>query len=73
MKTLQMNFLTDTGKHYTFSIQQPKENLTSESVMQVMENIVNAKYFITNAGQPVQVQSAKIVDKVETLLFDLEQ
>ncbi|MCU7558647.1 DUF2922 domain-containing protein [Macrococcus capreoli] len=71
MKTLQMNFLTDTGKSYVFTVNQPKADLTEETVLNVMESIVNAKYFMTNAGVPVQVKSAKLVDKVETVLFDL--
>lgn len=72
MKTLQMNFLTDTGKNYAFTINQPKPDLSREVVLSVMESIINAKYFITTAGIPVEIKSAKLVDKVETVLFDLE-
>ncbi|QYA41287.1 DUF2922 domain-containing protein [Macrococcoides bohemicum] len=73
MKSLQMNFLTDTGKNYTFTVNQPKQDLTRETVLSVMESIVNSKYFITTVGVPVSVKSAKLVDKVETILFDSEE
>lgn len=73
MKSLQMNFLTDTGKNYTFTVNQPKQDLTRETVLSVMESIVNSKYFVTTAGVPVSIKSAKLVDKVETILFDLEE
>lgn len=73
MKSLQMNFLTDTGKNYTFTVNQPKQDLTRETVLSVMESIVNSKYFITTAGVLVSIKSAKLVDKVETILFDLEE
>lgn len=72
MKTLQMNFVTDTGKNYTFSVNQPKDDITKEVVLSVMENIIKSNYFVTNAGIPLQVKSAKLVDKVETVLFDVE-
>lgn len=72
MKTLQMNFLTDTGKNYAFTINQPKPDLTRDEVVNVMESIVSAKYFVTNSGTPVQIKSAKLIDKVETVLFEIE-
>ena len=71
MKTLQMLFTTDFGKSYTFQINAPKETITKEEVLEVMESIVSNKLLATNQGTPIQVKSAKIVDKVETTLFEL--
>lgn len=73
MKTLQMNFTTDLGKSYAFTINNPKDDLNRDFVIAVMEEIINAKYFVTNAGIPVMIKSAKLIDKVETILFDLEK
>ncbi|GGB06407.1 hypothetical protein GCM10007190_13100 [Macrococcus hajekii] len=69
MKTLQMTFATDFGKNYQFSIANPKEEITAQTVENVMQTIIDRQYFETPAGRPVAIKSAKIVDRVESIIL----
>jgi hypothetical protein len=71
MKTLQMIFATDFGKSYQFNLTNPKEQLTSEEVRDVMESIVAGNYIESTSGRPVAVKEAKVVERIETPLFKL--
>lgn len=64
-----MMFTTDFGKSYQFNVANPKENITTEEVRQVMQAIIEGRYFETSNGVPVAVKSAKVVERVETILI----
>ncbi|WP_419894902.1 DUF2922 domain-containing protein [Macrococcus psychrotolerans] len=70
MKTLQLNFVTEIGKNYTMSIIRPKEGVTSEEVLQVMESLISQNYITTNSGALKAVKSAKLIDRTEQILFE---
>lgn len=71
MKTLQMVFGTDFNKNFLLNVTNPKENLTSSEVQQVMNEIVAKSYLETRHGKPVNVKSARIVERSESDLFKL--
>lgn len=69
MKTLQMTFNTDFDKTYQFNVTKPKENITAAEVRQVMQAIIEGRFFDTTNGTPVSIKSAKLIDRVETVLI----
>ncbi|TDL94110.1 DUF2922 domain-containing protein [Macrococcus brunensis] len=69
MKTLQMTFMTDFGKSYQFSVVNPKADLNAQTVENVMQTIIDKQYFETKAGRPVAIKSAKLVDRIESILI----
>ncbi|UTH03500.1 DUF2922 domain-containing protein [Macrococcoides canis] len=70
MKSLQLNFITEIGKNYTMTIVSPKEGVTTEEVLQVMESLISQNYITTTSGALKSIKSAKLIDRTEQILFE---
>lgn len=62
-KSLEMNFLTDTGKLSKLSIDNPKEPIDPAAIKQAMEQIVTANVFQNSNGSFAAVKSARVIER----------
>lgn len=58
---LQMVFLNAGNKTTRMSIDDPKEELTTKEVTEVMNNIISTGIFNSSGGDIVSIDSAKII------------
>lgn len=58
---LQMVFLNAGNKTTRMSIDDPKEDLTTKEVTEVMNNIISTGIFNSSGGDIVSIDSAKII------------
>lgn len=69
---VSMTFSTDNFKKASINVQNPKQDLTSEDINNVMNTISQSKAFETKAGIFVANESAKLVT-VEETPFEIEK
>lgn len=50
-KTLELIFSTDLNKTHRMRVYDPREDLTSNEVAQVMDNIISKNIFMTSVGE----------------------
>ncbi|WP_318503742.1 DUF2922 domain-containing protein [Bacillus sp. T3] len=62
-KTLELLFVTDTGKSGRLSIDNPKEPIDPVLVKQAMEAIITSQAFFTGNGFLTSVSGARVVDR----------
>lgn len=62
-KTLELQFLTDTGKVARITLDNPKEPVDQAVVKQSMDQIVAANIFNTVNGNLVSSQGASIIER----------
>ena len=68
-KTLQMIFVNEAGSNVTISVQEPREDLAEQDVVDVMTLIIEKNVFISNGGALVSIGGARIVSRdVETII-----
>lgn len=69
-KKLMMTFKTDEDKNISISLDDPKENLTEQEILDAMNIILNNDIFAPNGETLVSLVGAKIVE-TGTTEFDL--
>lgn len=62
-KTLELLFVTDTGKSGRLSLDNPKEPIDPVLVKQAMEAIVSSQAFFTGNGNLTSVSGARVVER----------
>lgn len=62
-KTLELIFSTELNKTYRMRVYDPKENISSEEVGLIMDNIINKNIFITNGGELTGKLGAKMITR----------
>ena len=67
---LQLTFTSETGKSATMRIPDPKEDLTPDVILDVMESIIEDDVFFSSGGSFIAPKSAKIVETI-TEEFDI--
>lgn len=60
-KNLEMIFKNVAGKTTRLSVQDPKDDLTSEEVQAVMDNIIAKNLFSTTGGDIQEAVGARII------------
>lgn len=70
-KALYMTFKNAIGNTCTISVDDPREDLEEEDVIEAMENIITNNIFLPKGYDITTAVSAKVVDKVTTE-YDLE-
>lgn len=60
-KSLVMTFLNENNKKVSISVDDPREDVTQEEIKIVMDSIVSKNIFISNGGNLIKVEGAKIV------------
>jgi len=69
MKTLQMVFVNEAGSNVTISLPEPKEDITSQEVADLMALIISKNAFLSNGGSLVSAAAARLVSRdVETII-----
>jgi len=57
---LRLVFLTETGDTHTISLKDPKSNLTSTEVSQVMQNIISRDIILSSGGALTGIKEAYV-------------
>jgi hypothetical protein len=70
-EVLQLRFENQAGKKVTFRIPDPKEDLTSEQVLDVMEKVLEYDVFTSNGGLLTSPESARVVETI-TEEYDID-
>ncbi|MFD0826313.1 DUF2922 domain-containing protein [Neobacillus sp. M.A.Huq-85] len=62
-KTLELQFVTTTGKIARIAVDNPKEPMDGAVVKQSMDQIVSSGAFYTGSGDLVSEKGARIVER----------
>ncbi|KAB2490308.1 DUF2922 domain-containing protein [Priestia endophytica] len=68
-KTLSMQFLNESGKSVSISLQHPRENVTEDEIKAVMEELILQNIFSSQGGDFKEVKGAQIVSREVTELI----
>lgn len=68
-QTLRMTFLNQANKNVTFSLDNPRNNLTAAEVQGVMDTIIARNIFTSSGGDLAAKINARIIDTTTTELF----
>lgn len=71
MKTLRMVFKNAGGSNVTFSLRNPREDITAAEVQGVMDTVISKNIFSSTGGDLTSKVRAEIVDTTETTLFEV--
>ncbi len=71
MKTLRMVFKNAGGSNVTFSLRNPKDDITVAEVQGVMDTIIAKNIFSTTGGDLTSKVRAELIDTTETTLFEV--
>jgi len=62
-KSLELIFNNEAGKNARLSIKDPKEDLTTQEVEALMNNIIAKNIFETSGGDLVEIVGARLIQK----------
>jgi Protein of unknown function (DUF2922) len=62
-KTLELEFVTNTGKNARLSIDNPKEPVDANAVKQSMEQIIASNVFVSTNGSLSAVKGARVIER----------
>ena len=68
-KTLQLNFNTATGKKVTLTVDEPRTDLTEQSVEAAMQEIIASGAFEVDGTPLTTVVGARIIERNVTELI----
>ena len=68
-KTLQLNFNTSTGKKVTLTVDEPRADLTEQSVEAAMQEIIASGVFEVDGAPLETAVSAHIIERNVTELI----
>lgn len=71
MKTLRMVFKNAGGSNVTFSLRNPKDDITAGEVETVMDTIIAKNIFSSTGGDLISKVRGELVDTTETTLFEV--
>ncbi len=69
-KTLQLNFITASDKKVTMTVDEPRLDLTPQSVAAAMQEIITLNVFELNGAPLATAAGARIVDRNVTELVN---
>jgi uncharacterized membrane protein affecting hemolysin expression len=62
-KTLELQFVTDTGETTSISVESPKEPIDAATVKLAMEQIVASDAFYSAKGQLVSSKGIRVIER----------
>lgn len=65
-KTLQLNFSTEMGKKVLLTVDEPRDDLTTQIVETAMQEIINTGAFFIEEFPLSSIVSARIVERTTT-------
>ena len=71
-KVLELIFINAGGKKVTFTLDDPREDLTEVEVRGVMENIITKNLFNSNAGDLAAVSGARVISRQVSAIYEAE-
>ncbi len=71
-KVLELIFINAGGKKVTFTLDDPREDLTEVEVKGVMENIITKNVFNSNAGDLAAVSGARVISRQVSAIYEAE-
>lgn len=63
VKTLEMQFTTDTGKSSNITLESPKEPIDTEAVKLAMEEMIEANVFHSKNGALTAVKGVRVIER----------
>ncbi|MBO0589468.1 DUF2922 domain-containing protein [Sporosarcina sp. E16_8] len=69
-KTLQLNFNTASGKKVSLTVDEPRTDLTPQSIEAAMQEIIAANVFEINGAPLATVGSARVIERNVTELVN---
>lgn len=63
-EVLHLGFINEDGKTTTFRIVDPKEDLTAEQILGVMQTVIDRAIFMSTGGNLIAAGSAKVVETI---------
>jgi len=69
-KTLQLNFNTASGKRVSLTVDEPRADLTPQSIEAAMQEIIAANVFEINGAPLATVASARVIERNVTELVN---
>jgi len=66
-----MVFKNAGGSNVTFSLRNPKDDITASEVQGVMDTIIAKNIFSTTGGDLTSKVRAELIDTTETTLFEV--
>ncbi|KAA0955511.1 DUF2922 domain-containing protein [Sporosarcina sp. ANT_H38] len=69
-KTLQLNFSTASGKKVTLTVDEPRADLTPQSIETAMQEIIDANVFEINGAPLATVVGARVIERNVTELVN---
>ncbi len=62
-RNLELMFKNAAGKNAKISVKDPKEDLSTEEVQTILDNIIEKNVFTTTGGDLVEIVGARLVQK----------
>lgn len=69
-QTLEMDFLTQLNKTHRFRVYDVKDNLTTQDIAAVMDEIIDANIFSGSGGELTSKKAARLVTR-EVIEYEL--
>ena len=69
-KVIRMTFLDDAGMNYTITIPDPRDNLTAQDILDVMDLILQKNVIQTQNGNLTTKVDARIIETTTNDLYD---
>ncbi|HEY9581668.1 DUF2922 domain-containing protein [Savagea faecisuis] len=69
MKELQLVFLTSLGKRVTYAIPDPRESVTEEEVVDVMQEVIATNAFVIDGAALTEALEAKVVARDTSVIY----
>ena len=69
-KTLQLNFNTASGKKVSLTVDEPRADLTPQSIEAAMQEIIAANVFEINGAALASVAGARVIERNVTELVN---
>lgn len=69
-KTLQLNFNTASGKRVSLSVDEPRADLTPQSIEAAMQEIIAANVFEINGAPLASIVNARVIERNVTELVN---
>lgn len=68
--TLRMVFRNQSDKNVTFSLDNPRTDLTAEEIETAMDLVIDRNIFTSSGGDLVSKQDIKLIDTTTDDLYD---
>lgn len=72
-RVLKLTFNTSNGGTTSITLADPRQDITSSEVLEVMNTVISKNIFLSAAGTLTGVRDIKVIDTTTTDLYDPQQ